>query len=51
MIEAYADATARPFGYLVVDLHQLTDDRVRFRSNIFSEEGECGGLLVTCYHV
>ena len=38
--EAYEMATKRPHGYLLIDLRQSTDDRFRFRTNIFSENGE-----------
>jgi hypothetical protein len=53
VVDAYADATARPYGYLVVDLHQETDDRLRYRTNIFKNEGRSlgGSHLVTCYPV
>jgi hypothetical protein len=36
--KAYLDATQRPDGYLVLDLSQDTDDRLRFRTNIFTSE-------------
>lgn len=36
--EAFTDATSRPFGYLVLDLHQLTPEEHRIRTNIFSSE-------------
>jgi hypothetical protein len=35
---AYLDATCRPHGYLVLDLSQDTDDRLRFWTNIFPSE-------------
>ena len=38
MLEAYKDAIARPFGYLVVDLKQDTHDYTRLRTNIFPGE-------------
>jgi hypothetical protein len=34
-LDAFEDATARPFGYLLVDLESTTDDRIRLRTNIF----------------
>lgn len=38
MVEAYRDATAKPFSYLLIDLKPDTEDRVRLRSNIFPDE-------------
>ncbi len=37
--EAYADATRAPYGYLVVDLSPIVDERYRVRTHIFP--GEC----------
>jgi len=37
-IEAYRDATERPFGYLFVDLKPDQDERCRLRTNIFPDE-------------
>lgn len=37
--EAYADATSRPHGYLLIDLKQSTPENCRLRSNIFPDEG------------
>ena len=37
-IEAYRDATERPFGYLFVDLKPDQDERCRSRTNIFPDE-------------
>jgi GTPase SAR1 family protein len=34
--EAYLHATQRPYSYLLFDLRQETDDKIRIRSNIFS---------------
>jgi hypothetical protein len=39
LYEAYLEATERPHGYLVLDLAQDTNDLLRFRTNIFQEEG------------
>ena len=33
-IEAYRNATSRPFGYLFCDFTQETPDKVRYRTNI-----------------
>jgi hypothetical protein len=34
--EAYLHATRKPYSYLLFDLRQETDDRIRLRSNIFT---------------
>lgn len=36
--EAFSDATSKPYGYLVLDLHQQTPENYRVRTNIFSNE-------------
>jgi hypothetical protein len=36
--DAYLNATEEPHGYLVLDLSQDTNDRLRFRTCIFLEE-------------
>jgi hypothetical protein len=36
--EAYADATSRPFGYLVINMTPRADDRYRLLTNIFPDE-------------
>ena len=38
LYNAYLDATKEPFGYLLLDLTQNTNDGLRFRSHIFSDE-------------
>jgi len=38
LYKAYLDATQRPHGYLLQDLPQDTDDRLRFRTDIFPTE-------------
>ena len=38
LIDAYADATVRPFGYLVIDNSPQCDPIFRFRTNIFRGE-------------
>ena len=35
---AYAQATNRPYGYLVVDMHAASDPALRLRTNIFKED-------------
>jgi len=36
--ESFADATSKPYGYLLIDLTQTTPDNMRLRSNIFHED-------------
>lgn len=38
MREAYADATAEPHGYILLDLTQSTPDLIRFRTAIFQSD-------------
>ena len=35
MIEALKNATSAPYGYLLIDLKQETDDKLRLRAGIF----------------
>lgn len=37
--EAYEDATKLPYGYLLVDCHQTTDENLRIRTSIFPDDG------------
>lgn len=37
-VEAFKDATEKPYGYLLVDLKADTDERHRLRTNIFPGE-------------
>jgi hypothetical protein len=37
-LEAYAQATARPYGYMVIDMKQNTPDILRLRTFIFPGE-------------
>ena len=37
-LEAFARATARPHGYMVIDMKQDTPDILRLRSSIFPGE-------------
>ena len=39
LYDAYRDATPQPHGYLILDFAQDTDDTVRFRTNVFPDEG------------
>lgn len=38
LLESFKDATARPFGYLLIDLKPDTDDKYRVRTNIFPDD-------------
>jgi len=40
LIEAYDDATTEPFTYLLLDLHQLCDNKLRIRTKIFPTEDQ-----------
>lgn len=39
LIDAYRDATSRPFGYLIIDMSPYSCDQYRLRTNIFTDEG------------
>jgi energy-coupling factor transporter ATP-binding protein EcfA2 len=39
LVDAFEDATALPFSYLVLDLRPETEERLRVRANIFDERG------------
>jgi hypothetical protein len=38
LVEAFKDATEKPFGYLLLDLKPDTDEKYRIRTNIFPGE-------------
>jgi len=38
LYNTYLDATKEPYGYLVLDLTQNTNDGLRFSSHIFPDE-------------
>ena len=38
LYKAYIEATKRPHGYIILDLSQDTNDLLRFRTNVFSDE-------------
>jgi hypothetical protein len=38
VLEAFDDATKKPYGYLFVDLKPDTDDAHRIRTNIFPDD-------------
>ncbi|KAL3104912.1 hypothetical protein niasHT_028444 [Heterodera trifolii] len=39
-LDAYRKATARPYGYLLIDMHAASDPSLRLRTNIFKDEQE-----------
>ena len=40
MIEAFKNATSAPYGYLLIDLKQETEDKLRLRTGIFSGDAQ-----------
>jgi hypothetical protein len=38
LIEAFKDATQRPYGYLLIDLKPDTEEKIRVRTNIFPDD-------------
>ena len=38
LLESFNDATTRPYGYPLLDLHQLTPENMRLRTNILPDE-------------
>jgi hypothetical protein len=38
LVEAFTDATTKPFGYLLIDLKADTEQKFRVRTNIFLDE-------------
>jgi hypothetical protein len=38
LLDAFHDATSRPYGYLAIDCDQLTPENMRLRTNILPEE-------------
>ena len=38
LLDAYNDATAKPYGYLIIDLTQKCHDLLRVRSNILPSD-------------
>ena len=38
LLESFQDATSKPHGYLLMDLHQLTPENMRLRTNILPHE-------------
>ena len=39
LMDAYEEVTAKPYRYLLIDLHQTTPDAIRIRTNILPGEG------------
>ena len=38
LMESFRDATSKPYGYLVIDCHQLTPETMRLRTNVLPGE-------------
>ena len=38
LLQSFQDTTKRPYGYLLLDLHQLTPENMRLRTNILPGE-------------
>jgi hypothetical protein len=38
VLEAFEDATKRPYGYLLIDLKPDTDEKYRIRTNVFPDD-------------
>ena len=41
LMESFRHVTSRPYGYLVIDCHQLTPENIRLRTNILPGETDC----------
>jgi hypothetical protein len=39
LYKAYLDATKKPHGYFILDFAQDTDTLLRYRTNVFPDEG------------
>lgn len=39
LVSAYENSTQKPHSYILIDLHQKTDERIRVRTNILPGEG------------
>jgi hypothetical protein len=53
MVEAFEDATSKPYHSLIIDLKPDTPDLVRIRSNCLPDEGKAFGManLSHCYAI
>jgi hypothetical protein len=40
-LDVYRDATSTPYGYLLIDLTQTTDENLRLRTSVFPDETVC----------
>jgi GTPase SAR1 family protein len=40
MLEAFKDATEKPYGYLLIDFKPETDEKLRVRTNIFTSDSK-----------
>ena len=38
LMDSFRDATSKPYGYLLIDCHQLTPENIRLRTNILPGE-------------
>jgi hypothetical protein len=38
LVEAFKDATEKPYGYLFIDLKPDTEEKIRVRTNIFPDD-------------
>ena len=44
VVDVYQNVIERPFGYMVLDLHPASDDRIRVLSHLLTHEG-----FLRCY--
>ena len=47
LMESFRDATSRPYGYLIIDCHQLTPENMRLRMNILPGERQIAYVKCT----
>ena len=38
LMDSFRDGTSKPYGYLLIDCHQLTPENIRLRTNILPKE-------------
>jgi hypothetical protein len=41
LLHSYLDATSKPYGYLLVDLHPKSNEKFMLRTNLFPDDGDC----------
>ena len=46
-MESFRDASSRPYGYLVIDYHQLTPENIRLRTKILPGERQIAYIKCT----